>query len=147
MTLEELGKESRKLMNEDSIVAEFCCAAPKAYIDPEKNAILFIGLNPAGDKEDAERDKNTSGFFLNYYNELELEQKGQTKEKKWKKDLTNTQYFKPILEFFTDALSDSFIAWEWCNCDFSELLTIIKRCYSVSVDDEEIGRASCRERV
>ena len=141
MTKEEkLGKETTKILK-DNFKMELCTPAPKPFIDSEKNTILFIGMNPAGNEYDVKREKETEGLFLNYYKELNsLDESwfcnNDSKEKI--KAFIYKPYFKPILEFFEEVTGKDKIAWEWCNRDFSDLIKTIKRVRNIDTEEEKI---------
>ncbi|MCR4813943.1 MAG: hypothetical protein K5879_03860 [Lachnospiraceae bacterium] len=130
-----LGELTRTLLN-PGYDPELFCPAPKTFISEDKKAILFIGMNPAGDKEDAKRDYATGGLFLNYYEEFDKLSKEFAKPKQKSKGLIYKTYYNPILNFFKEATGED-IAWEWCNYNFDDLLAIIKRVNN-DVSDKDI---------
>lgn len=118
----DLGELSRKLLKEKYNESLYC-PAPEPHISGDKPVILYIGMNPAGGKDDADRDKKTNGLFLNYYEEFEGENglsEMLINSKENSKGFAYKKYFYPILDFFTKA-SGRKIAWEWCNYPLDEL--------------------------
>lgn len=117
------------------------CPAPEPHISEDKNAILFIGMNPAGGEDDAERDRTTNGFYLYYYDEYGKMSKNFTEPEQTSKRLMYKKYYKPILEFFdyvTGGKKEK-IAWEWCNYNFEDLCDIIRKVNN-GVSDDDLKR-------
>lgn len=105
------------------------CPAPEPHISEDKNAILFIGMNPAGNEDDAERDIQTNGFYLYYYEEYDKMSKNFTGPEHTSNRLTYKKYYKPILDFFDEVTGKTGkLAWEWCNYHkFADLCKIISK--------------------
>ncbi|WP_295152314.1 hypothetical protein [uncultured Ruminococcus sp.] len=138
-----LGEYSTYLIKENKRKNKLCCPAPEPNIDKDKPAILFLGLNPAGNEDDAKRDEKTHGLFLNYYKEFidgyetedgkkhnglskELINHKKTKNSKgYSKGFVYSDYYKPIHDFFTEVTENP-IAWEWCNYELEYLYNTIE---------------------
>ena len=151
--LKKIGELSRQIMKDEYIDKKLCCNAPRDYIDTSKDTILFIGMNPAGDEKDVEREDKTKGLFLNYYEDLE---KLKNENPDWfcsKTDNSDKEkafiygtYFRPILEFFENAAGKDKFAWEWCNCPFDELKKTIERVRGELSDKESKILKECHSK-
>lgn len=76
--------------------------------DKEEQCVLVMGLNPAGNKKDADREKD---FSRTYFYSLS---ENSTIKSEW---LYN-KYFRPIYNFVNACLKDDQYAsakWPWCN--------------------------------
>ena len=67
----------------------------------EKDCVLVIGLNPAGDKDDA-NNENTNRTYL------------YSLKKSIKSKYVYNKYYKPIYELMNDIF-DNDAKWHWCN--------------------------------
>lgn len=137
---EQLGKETTKILK-DNFKMELCTPAPKTFIDSEKDTILFIGMNPAGNQYDVKREKETDGLFLNYYKELDSLNESWFCNNDSKEKIhafIYKPYFKPILEFFKEVTGKDKIAWEWCNRDFNDLIKTMKKVRNIDTAEEKI---------
>lgn len=135
---DNLGELTRTLLK-SGYDPKLICPAPEPHISEDKNAILFIGMNPAGDIDDAKRDGQTGGMYLCYYEEYDEMSKHFTKPKQTLKKLMHKPYYKPILDFFVDVTEEKKIAWEWCNYNFEDLCKTIKKVNEdVTVNDLEV---------
>lgn len=76
----------------------------------EKECILFLGLNPAGNEENVEH--GSKKIYLNYIPEI----KPQKEAVKY----FNNVYFGAIYKFMTKVIKDDF-KWTWCNYDYEEI--------------------------
>ena len=141
---DSLGDLTRTLLK-PGYDPDLFCPAPKPYISEDKKAILFIGMNPAGDKEDAKRDYSTGGLFLNYYEEFDLMSKNFTDPKQKSKKLMYKTYFNPILRFFVEVTGGN-IAWEWCNYDFDELINTIEKVNKNATDKDKKLLKECYDK-
>lgn len=85
--------------------------APRGFEidDSEEKCILIIGLNPAGDEKDAEREKKERTYLYSI-------SKGEKITSKW---LYNS-YYRPIYDFAKAVLGDK-VKWPWCNKGWDEL--------------------------
>lgn len=147
-------KLSEKEMKDlkEYLLGRFGCPAPEPEINKNKDSILYIALNPAGDDKDAERDRCTGSLFLNYYPEFNCNKKGepklsatikqQNKRTDGKKALTYTSFYKAIEIFFENLVGVGPIAWEWCNIPLDELIYRIEKYYK-SIDD---GDKKCLDK-
>lgn len=143
MTLsrEEIGELSRKLLISKEtkpqleIKEELFCSPPEPCIAADKPAILFLGMNPAGNEADAAREKKTNGLFLYYYEEFFgknglsehfINRKKYGKRPGYNNGLVYADYYKPIYEFF-EKITGKPIAWEWCNYKPDELFDLIRK--------------------
>lgn len=136
---DNLGELTRTLLK-PGYDSELICPAPEPHISEDKNAILFIGMNPAGGEDDAQRDIQTNGFYLYYYEEYDKMSKNFTKPKQTSTRLMYKPYYKPILDFFGEVTGEKGkIAWEWCNYNFEDLCETIKKVNEdVTVNDLEL---------
>lgn len=103
---EEMMKLTKEMLG---IEGEDDCLTPaKAIFNEEidKNNILVLGLNPAGNKEDVNRE-NECDIYLKYV-------KGDNIELKSK--LVYKKYFKPIYDLLSE-IYDGNIKFSWCNID------------------------------
>lgn len=151
--LKKIGELSRQIMKDEYIDKKLCCNAPRDYIDTSKDTILFIGMNPAGDEKDVEREDKTKGLFLNYYEDLEnLKNEntdwfcGKTDNSDKEKAFIYGTYFRPILEFFENAAGKDKFAWEWCNCPFDELKKTIEKLRGELSDKESEILRDCHRK-
>ncbi len=75
-----------------------------------KKYILILGINPAGNEDDAKSEKNAT--YLYSLDEIDI------------KDRTYNKYYKPIFTLLSDA-TDGGVKWDWCNlseCDIEKLI-------------------------
>ena len=79
-----------------------------------ERCILVMGLNPAGDEEDAARGRTDRTYFCHL-----------DSRKGFQNDWCNNHYFQPIFRFVEKTAGPA--KWPWCNKKWSEL-------------EEEIGR-------
>lgn len=140
---EEIGILSRELLK-DKGEQKFYCNPPTPCISKDKPVIIFIGMNPAGGKDDAERDKKTEGLFLNYYEEFDDEESGLSDV--IKDTFTSYKYFYPVLEFFKGVIGE--VLWEWCNYDNIDNLCkrIEAECKQLNDEKEKDRLKNCLEK-
>ena len=133
----DLSDEDKKKLH-NYLIDKYACPFPKAP-HSDKDTILFIGMNPAGDEIDAERDRVTDGLFLNYYPEFERLSE-DFKKPSDKRSFVYSDYNKPILDFFVNdiGLGKDNLAWEWCNYSFDDLCAVINKYTSLNCDDTNI---------
>lgn len=67
----------------------------------EKDCVLVIGLNPAGDEEDATNEKDDRTYLYSL-------------KKSIKSKYVYNKYYKPIYELMNDIF-DNGAKWHWCN--------------------------------
>ena len=67
----------------------------------EKDCVLVIGLNPAGDKDDANNEKTNRTYLYSL-------------KKSIKSKYVYNKYYKPIYELMNDIF-DNDAKWHWCN--------------------------------
>lgn len=79
----------------------------------EEHCVLIMGLNPAGDENDAEREKS----YRTYYYSVETSNNNRT-------GFIYNQYFRPILDFVDNTIGSA--KWPWCNMSFDQLVTEIE---------------------
>ncbi len=75
-----------------------------------KKYILILGINPAGNENDAKSEDNTT--YLYSLDETDI------------KDRTYNKYYKPIFTLLSDATNNC-VKWDWCNlseCDLEKLI-------------------------
>ena len=151
--LKKIGELSRQIMKDEYIDKKLCCNAPGDYININKDTILFIGMNPAGDEKDVEREEKTKGLFLNYYKDLENLKKenadwfcSKTKNSDKEKAFIYGTYFRPILEFFENVAGKNKFAWEWCNCPLDKLKKTIESVRGELSDKESKILEKCYKK-
>lgn len=67
----------------------------------EKDCVLVIGLNPAGNDEDANNEKNNRTYLYSLKNSI-------------KSNYVYNKYYKPIYDLMNDIF-DNKAKWHWCN--------------------------------
>lgn len=67
----------------------------------EKDCVLVIGLNPAGDKEDAKNEEDIRTYLYSLKESI-------------KSKYVYNKYYKPIYELINDIFDDD-AKWHWCN--------------------------------
>lgn len=67
----------------------------------EKDCVLVIGLNPAGNDDDANNEKNNRTYLYSLENSI-------------KSNYVYNKYYKPIYDLMNDIF-DNKAKWHWCN--------------------------------
>ena len=67
----------------------------------EKDCVLVIGLNPAGNDDDANNEKNNRTYLYSLKNSI-------------KSNYVYNKYYKPIYDLMNDIF-DNKAKWHWCN--------------------------------
>lgn len=67
----------------------------------EKDCVLVIGLNPAGNKKAAKNETTNKTYLYSLKNSI-------------KSDYVYNKYYKPIYELMNDIF-DNGAKWHWCN--------------------------------
>ena len=67
----------------------------------EKDCVLVIGLNPAGNDDDAKNEKNNRTYLYSLKNSI-------------KSNYVYNKYYKPIYDLMNDIF-DNKAKWHWCN--------------------------------
>ena len=74
----------------------------------EEQCVLIMGLNPAGDKEDAKRERENIDRTYFFSTEYDI-----------KSDWIYNKYFRPIFTFVDKTVEGA--KWPWCNIDWNTL--------------------------
>ena len=89
----------------------------------EKNCVLVIGLNPAGDKEDAKNEEDIRTYLYSLKESI-------------KSKYVYNKYYKPIYELMNDIF-DNDAKWHWCNKSWDILSKEIEYSEDKNVIHEE----------
>lgn len=84
----------------------------RAEFGEEKECVLFLGLNPAGNEENAKYESNN--FSFQYIPEIKMTKKDNEDNKYF------SNYFGAIYNFMLDIIGDNF-KWSWCNYERKEV--------------------------
>lgn len=107
----EFVEKTRNALNKKS---DTLCIACRGFdldkLDTKKEeCVLVMGLNPAGGKDDAIREKGSGRYFYSF-----------DRDRKINSDWVYNAYFRPIYEFISAAL-DKDVKWPWCNISWGVL--------------------------
>lgn len=84
-----------------------------------ESCVLVLGLNPAGDAEDAKRDSGEIPYLYYFAEDKQLSKELRTYQ--------YSLYYKVIYEMVLKVLGDeNGIKWSWCNQDFGQLCAKIE---------------------
>lgn len=89
----------------------------------EKDCVLVIGLNPAGDEEDATNEEDDRTYLYSL-------------KKSIKSKYVYNKYYKPIYELMNDIF-DNDAKWHWCNKSWNILSKEIEHSKDKNVIHEE----------
>ena len=89
----------------------------------EKDCVLVIGLNPAGDKDDANNETTNRTYLYSL-------------KKSIKSKYVYNKYYKPIYELMNDIF-DNDAKWHWCNKSWDILSKEIEHSEDKNVIHEE----------
>lgn len=89
----------------------------------EKDCVLVIGLNPAGDKDDANNETTNRTYLYSL-------------KKSIKSKYAYNKYYKPIYELMNDIF-DNDAKWHWCNKSWNILSKEIEHSKDKNVIHEE----------
>lgn len=84
-----------------------------------ESCVLILGLNPAGNKKDAQRDSGEIPYLYYFAEDKQLSKELRTYQ--------YSLYYKVIYEMVSKVLGDeNGIKWPWCNQDFGQLCAKIE---------------------
>ena len=86
----------------------------------EKDCVLVIGLNPAGDEEDATNEEDDRTYLYSLKESI-------------KSKYVYNKYYKPIYELMNDIFDDD-AKWHWCNKSWDILSKEIEHSIEHSIE-------------
>lgn len=84
----------------------------------KEECVLVIGLNPAGDEIDSERESSNQLYLYSYDRDLKFKSKD-------KRRYSNNTYFRPIMDLVNSTV-DGGAKWVWSKATLSEIESMIK---------------------
>lgn len=97
----------------------------------EEDSVLILGLNPAGDEKDADRERIIQSLCY----VPGLDQSGVLKRCHY------PRYFKPIYDLVQETISkDVMVKWSWCNIPWEELEEQLKNIGVTEEQEEQKGK-------
>lgn len=105
-----------------------------AHVDNNKESVLIIGLNPAGGKKDADRERD-GNLFLNY---IPID----CKDNSYKaiEELTNNTFSCELYKAMESVLGKANFIWDWCNEEniIENYDERMRKFNNIGFEDEEI---------
>lgn len=85
----------------------------------KEECVLVIGLNPAGDEGDAERESTNKLYLYSYDKDLKFKSKN-------KRQYSNNTYFRPIMDLVNSTTSGG-AKWVWSKGTIEEIESMISQ--------------------